>query len=220
MTQQSQLDLPALYPYLLEVSLRDDPLLAKMRAENLSSAHPNFQIAPEQGQFMALLVKIIGAINVLEIGTYTGYSALCMARALPENGQLVTCDLNEDHTQIATSYWKQAEIFSKIDLRLGPADKTLNELVSHKLANAFDMAFIDADKTNYDLYFERCLELVRPNGLIVFDNMLWGGRVIDQQCNDPDTMAIRALNEKLLRDDRVDITLLPLADGVTIARKR
>ena len=178
------------------------------------------QIAPEQGQFMALLVELIGARRIIEIGTFTGYSALCMAEAMPVDGRLICCDLSEEWTGIARGFWREAGVAERIDLRLAPALETLDALLAQGGEGQFDMAFIDADKGNYTRYFDRCLTLVRPGGLILFDNTLWDGRVADPDDQDEDTRAIRALNDRLLGDQRVTLSLVPIGDGLTLARKR
>lgn len=210
----------SLYAYLLEFSLREPPLLARLRAETGELPLATMQIAPEQGQFMALLVELIGARRTLEIGTFTGYSALCVALALPDEGRVVTCDVSEQHTRIARRYWAEAGVADKIDLRLAPALSTLDSLLGEGQAEGFDFAFIDADKENYDGYYERSLQLVRRGGLIVVDNVLWSGAVIDPDKQDKDTRAIRDLNAKLRQDQRIGLSLLPLGDGLTLARKR
>lgn len=220
MSNSSTLDLKSLYPYLLENSLRDDPLLKRLRDETAADPLARMQIAPEQGQLMALLVKLMDARNLIEIGTFTGYSSLCMARALPDDGYLLCCDLDETWTSTARRYWEEAGIAHKIDLHLAPAADTLQARIDAGDHNRFDLAFIDADKENYAHYYEQCLQLIRPNGLIIFDNMLWSGRVADPEVNDEDTVALRELNRVLLHDERVDISLLPMADGITLARKR
>lgn len=206
---------PQLQNYLLDNSLRDDDLARELRDLTGKRSDSSMQIAPEQGQFMALLVKLCGARRILEVGTFTGYSALKMAEALPADGSLVALDINPDTTKIAREYWERAGVGGKIELVLGPALQSLSTL-----DGPFDIVFIDADKSNYDNYYERGLELLRPGGLIILDNMLWGGRVADTTATDADTVAIRTLNEKLKSDNRVDISLLPLADGITLARKR
>lgn len=220
MSNDSTLDLKSLYDYLLENSLRDDPLLKQLRDETANDPLARMQIAPEQGQFMALLVKLMGARNLIEVGTFTGYSSLCMARALPDDGYLLCCDVDENWTRIARRYWQQAGVANKIDLQLAPAADTLQARINAGDQNRFDLAFIDADKENYAHYYEQCLQLIRPNGLIIFDNMLWSGRVADPHVNDDDTRALRDLNRFLLQDERVDISLLPMADGITLVRKR
>ena len=220
MSNSSTLDLKKLYGYLLDNSLRDDPLLKQLREETATHPQSNMQIAPEQGQFMALLVKLTGARRIIEIGTFTGYSSLSMARALPEDGYLLCCDVNDDWTSIARRYWHKAGVADRINLKLAPALDTLQDLLEGREQETFDMAFIDADKENYDGYYEHCLQLVKPNGLIIFDNMLWGGKVADENHIDIDTLAIRALNRKLQEDERVDLSLIPMADGITLVRKR
>lgn len=220
MSNSSTLDLKSLYGYLLDHSLRDDPLLQQLREETARDPLARMQIAPEQGQFMALLVKLIGAKNIIEVGTFTGYSSLCMARALPDNGYLLCCDIDEQWTDIARRYWKRAGVAHKIELQLAPAAITLQARIDAGHHNQFDLAFIDADKENYGRYYEQCLQLIRPNGLIIFDNMLWSGRVADPAVTDADTQALREMNKFLLHDQRVDISLLPMADGITLARKR
>lgn len=209
-----------LYQYLLAVSLRVDPILRQLRDETVAMPQAGMQIAPEQGQFMALLVKLMGATRILEVGVFTGYSSTVMALALPPQGRLVACDNSAAWTAVAQRYWRQAGVSERIDLRLGPAVETLHTLLREGLAETFDMAFIDADKVNYAAYYEACLQLLRPGGLVLIDNALWGGRVVDAHAQDADTQAIRALNQKLLGDTRVEISLLPVADGLTLAVKR
>ncbi|HEX6930257.1 MAG TPA: class I SAM-dependent methyltransferase [Gammaproteobacteria bacterium] len=211
---------PALYEYLQAVSLREDPVLLRLREETGKMAQANMQIAPEQGQFMSLLVKMLGAKRCIEVGTFTGYSALCVARAMPEGGRLVACDVSEEWTDIARRYWQEAGVMEKIDLRIGPAAETLAALLKDGGRAAFDFAFIDADKTGYRDYYELCLELLRPRGVIAIDNTLWGGAVADPENNDDDTRALRALNEFLHRDERIDLSLVPIGDGLTLARKK
>ena len=210
----------ALYDYVLSVSLREDPVLRRLRKETAKDPMAVMQIAPEQGQFMALLVQLMGARKALEIGVYTGYSALCVARALPADGRLVACDISEPWTAVAQRYWREADVIGKIDLRLAPALETLDQLIQDGETGTFDFAFIDADKENYMAYYERVLELLRPGGLIAIDNTLWSGSVIDPSCQDPDTRAIRAFNKALHTDTRVHISLVPIADGLTFALKR
>jgi O-methyltransferase len=220
MSRRSELDLPALYDYLLENSLRDDPLLRDLREETVRDEAANMQISPEQGQFLALLVKLTGARRIIEVGTYTGYSSLVMARALPRDGYLLCCDLNEQWTTVARRYWQRAGVAERIELKLAPAKDTLQALLDQGQQRRFDMAFIDADKENYHAYYEQCLRLLRPNGLIVLDNTLWYGKVADPTINDADTRAIRRLNQMLKEDERIDLSLIPMADGITLARKR
>lgn len=178
------------------------------------------QISPEQGQFMAFLARLTGARRVVEVGTFTGYSALTVALALPADGRLVACDVSAEWTAIGRRYWEEAGVADKIDMRLAPALETLDALLTDGHADTFDMAFIDADKENYGAYYERCLRLIRPGGLIMVDNVLWGGSVADPDRDDGDTNAIRALNRALRDDDRVDFSLVPIGDGLSLARKR
>ena len=210
----------ALYDYLLEVSLREPEVLSRLRAETAALPGAGMQIGPEQGQFMALLVELIGARRTLEIGTYTGYSTLSVALALPEDGEIVACDISEEFTKVARRAWAAAGVAGKIDLRLAPALDTLDALLAEGRAESFDFAFIDADKESYDGYFERALQLLRRGGLIAVDNVLWGGSVADPGRTDPDTVSIRALNAKLAADQRVSLSLVPIGDGLTLARKR
>ena len=207
-----------LYNYMLSVSLREPEILRQLREETTHDENANMQISPEQGQFMALLVHLLGAKRTLDIGVYTGYSALSISLALPEDGRVIACDINDAWTDIARRYWQKAGVEDKIDLRLAPALETLQILLEQDESN-FDFAFIDADKINYDQYYEYCLKLIRAGGLIAIDNVLWDGAVADTSINDHDTRAIRALNEKIHTDPRVEITLVPIADGLTLARK-
>ncbi|MBB1519317.1 O-methyltransferase [Aquipseudomonas guryensis] len=209
-----------LYQYLLDVSLRETPLLKRLRDETAQLTNAHWQIAPEQGQFMALLVQLTGAKRILEIGTFTGYSTLCMAAAMPAAGQLICCDLPGDYNAIARRYWYEAGLLERIDLRLAPALETLNALERGGQGESFDLIFIDADKANYPVYLEHALVLARQGGLILFDNVLWSGRVLEQNPDSADTRAIQALNRTLRRDRRVDLSLLPLGDGLTLCRKR
>ena len=208
-----------LYDYLLAVSLRDDKLLRRLRRETERMPMGGMQIAREQGQFMGLLVELMGAKKALEVGTFTGYSSLCVARALPADGRLVCCDVSEAFTRIARKYWQEAGVARKVTLELGPALRTLDRLIAGGSAGSFDFAFIDADKPNYRNYYERCLELVRPGGLIAVDNVLWGGRVADARQKDADTKAIRAFNRRLKEDRRILLSMLPLGDGLSLALK-
>ena len=208
-----------LYDYLLSVSLREPDILAQLRAETQQHPRSQMQIAPEQGQFMQLLVQLIGARKTLEIGVFTGYSALAVALALPPDGQIVACDISAEYTAIAQRYWQTAGVAAKIDLRLAPALDTLDALIAAGEGNSFDFAFIDADKLNYDGYYERSLQLIRPGGLIAIDNVLWSGKVANPQAEAPSTRTIQAFNAKLYTDDRVAISLVPIADGLTLARK-
>ncbi len=209
-----------LYNYLLSVSLREPQILLQLREETASLPNARMQIAPEQGQFMALLVQLLGATKTLEIGVFTGYSSLCVALALPPNGKIVVCDVSEEYTAVARRYWEAGGVAHKIDLRVAPALETLDELLAAGQAETFDFSFIDADKGNYEGYYERSLQLVRPGGLIAVDNVLWSGRVADSQNQDSSTKTIRAFNEKLHHDERVTLSLVPIADGLTLARKR
>ena len=220
MSNRSDLDLGRLYPYLFENSVREDPLLTRLREETAKDEMARMQIAPEQGQFMALILKLMNAKRVIEIGTFTGYSSLVMAAALPDDGHIVCCDIDEHWTAIAKRYWQEAGLQHKLDLRLAPALETLTSLLESDGAESFDAAFLDADKANYDTYYERCLELIKPGGLIMLDNVLWSGRVIDDSVQDEDTVSLRAINAKLKQDERIDVSMLPLADGLTLARKR
>ncbi len=209
-----------LYDYLLGASLREPDILRRLREETAGMPLAVMQIAPEQGQFMALLVELTGARRTLELGVFTGYSSLVVALALPADGHITACDVSEEFTAVARRYWAEAGVADKIDLRLAPALETLDKLLADGQAGTYDFAFIDALKTEYADYFERVIELLRPGGLAAIDNVLWDGRVADPDDNDEDTVAIRAFNEALLADQRVSLSLLPLADGLTLARKR
>ncbi|MEG3968178.1 MULTISPECIES: class I SAM-dependent methyltransferase [unclassified Microcoleus] len=209
-----------LYDYLLSISLREPDILASLREETAKHPMGMMQIAPEQGQFMELMVQLMGATKTLEIGVFTGYSSLCVALALPPNGQIIACDVSEEYTTIARRYWEAAGVANKISLQLGPAINTLDKLIGEGQAGTFDFAFIDADKENYEAYFERSLQLVRNGGLIVIDNVLWSGRVADPQVQDESTLAIRSFNDKLRNDPRVTLSVVPIADGLTLALKR
>jgi predicted O-methyltransferase YrrM len=210
----------SLYQYLLDVSLRETPLLKRLRDETQALPMARWQVAPEQGQFLALLVKLIGARRVLEVGTFTGYSALCMAEALPEDGSLICCDIPGDYNATALRYWQEAGLAGRIDLRLAPALETLGEIERQGQGGQFDLVFIDADKANYPTYLEHALRLLRVGGLAVFDNTLWSGRVLEENPESADTRAIHVLNRALKTDARVDLSLLPLGDGLTLCRKR
>jgi caffeoyl-CoA O-methyltransferase len=209
-----------IYQYMNDVSLRAAPVLRALREETAALTQRSMQIAPEQGQFMALLVRLLRARRCLEIGVFTGYSSLATALALPADGRIVACDVSEEWTAIARRYWEQGGVAHKIDLHIAPAISTLDALLQQGQAGTFDLAFIDADKTNYLAYYERTLQLLRPGGLVLIDNTLWSGRVADPVVNDPDTVALRALNTALLHDERVDLSLLPVGDGLTLALKR
>ena len=206
--------------YVVEVGTREPELLVRLREETAALPQHGMQIAPEQGAFLALLVELIGARRCIEVGTFTGYSSTVVALALPEDGRLVCCDVSEEWTSLARKYWDEAGVAGKIDLRIAPAAETLDRLLADGEQDGFDFAFIDADKAGYDGYYERLLRLVRPGGLIALDNTLWGGEVLDQDTDDKDTRALRALNAKLADDERITLCLLPLADGVTLARRR
>lgn len=210
----------SLYQYLLDVSLRETPLLERLRDETQALPMARWQIAPEQGQFLALLVKLTGARRLLEVGTFTGYSALCMATALPEGGSLICCDIPGDYNATARRYWQEAGLAERIDLRLAPALQTLAELERQGQVGQFDLIFIDADKANYPSYLEHALRLLRVGGLAVFDNTLWSGRVLEENSESADTRAIQTLNRALKDDLRVDLSLLPVGDGLTLCRKR
>jgi len=209
-----------LYRYLIEHSLRETPVMGELRALTLEHELARMQIAPEQGQFMALLAELIGARQAIEIGTFTGYSALCLAQAMPADGRLICCDTSEEWTDVARPYWERAGVIERIDLRIAPASETLDALIRGGETGRFDLAFIDADKTGYLSYFERCLELLRPGGLVMLDNTLWGGSVADPTNQEEDTLALRELNDRLHEDPRVSISLVPIGDGLTLARKR
>jgi len=211
---------PQLHDYLISVSVREPELLTQLREETAKLPMSQMQIAPEQGQFMALLVQLMGVTKALEVGVFTGYSSLIVALALPKNGKLVACDVDEDYTSIARRYWEKAGVSEKIDLHLAPALETLDRLLEDGQAETFDFAFIDADKRNYPNYYEKSLQLVRPGGLIAVDNVLWSGQVADPEDMDKRTEAIREFNQKIHEDDRVTLSLVPIADGLTLALKR
>lgn len=208
-----------LYDYLLGHSLREHPAQAALREATRTHPHANMQISPEQGQFMSLLVKLIGARRTIEVGTFTGYSALTVALALPVDGKVLACDISEAYTSIGKPCWQRAGVADKIELVIAPAVQTLDARIAAGESGRYDFAFIDADKTGYDGYYERCLQLVRAGGLVAFDNTLWGGEVA-RPATDDDTRALQALNDKLHHDDRIDMALLPIGDGLTLARKR
>jgi caffeoyl-CoA O-methyltransferase len=209
----------ALYGYLQGVSLREPEVLRRLREETARMPNANMQIAPEQGQFMGLLTRLVGARRALEIGTFTGYSALSVALQMPADGYLVACDVSEEWTAVARRYFAAAGVGDRIQLRIAPALQTLDELLGSGAAGTFDMVFIDADKENYLPYYERALELLRPGGLIVVDNVLWDGKVADATADDSATRALRAFNASVHHDERVMLSLLPVADGVTLALK-
>ncbi|PSB19420.1 methyltransferase domain-containing protein [Phormidesmis priestleyi ULC007] len=208
-----------LYRYIAANSPNEPEILATLRQETANHPQARMQISPEQGQFMGLLVRLMGAKKTLEVGVFTGYSSLAIALALPPNGKLVACDISEDYTAIARRYWQAAGVTDKIDLHIAPAIETLDHLLETQ-AETFDFAFIDADKGNYENYYDRAFQLIRPGGLIAIDNVLWLGRVADPNDHDKITQTIRAFNQKLANDDRIILSLLPIADGLTLALKK
>ena len=220
MSNRSIMLTDSLYEYLTDVSLRESPLLLALREETSKLTQRSMQISPEQGQFMALLARLTGARRCLEVGVFTGYSSLATALALPDDGSIVACDVSEEWTAVARRYWREAGVVHKIELRLAPASETLDNLLAQGQAGTFDFAFIDADKTSYLAYYERTLALLRTGGLALVDNTLWSGRVADPEVADADTVALRHFNEVLHRDERVDLSLLPMGDGLTVVRKR
>jgi predicted O-methyltransferase YrrM len=201
---------------------REHPELARLREATASHPRANMQISPEQGALLAMLVKLTGARRTIEIGVFTGYSALAVALALPAGGRILACDISDEYTRVGRPYWERAGVADKIDLVLEPALHTLDARLATGEAGRYDFAFIDADKSNYDAYYERCLKLLRTGGLIAFDNVLWSGRVADKvdPAADADTAALQLLNAKLQGDERIDVALLPIGDGLTLARKR
>jgi caffeoyl-CoA O-methyltransferase len=210
----------SLYEYLLAVSLREPDLLRQLREETAADPSARMQISPEQGQFMGLLARLMGARRCLEIGVFTGYSSLALALALPDDGRIVACDVSDRWTSVARRYWAAAGVAHKIDLRLATAMETLGHLLATGEGGSFDFVFIDADKENYVGYYERSLELLRPGGLVLADNSLWSGRVADPENAEPDTVALRHFNEHLHGDERIDLSLVPIGDGLTLARRR
>jgi caffeoyl-CoA O-methyltransferase len=206
--------------YMLDTTLRDMPVLRELREETAKHPHSGMQTGADQVQFLQLLVRLIGARRCIEVGVFTGYSSLGVALALPQDGRIVACDVSEEYTSVARRYWERAGVAGKIDLYLAPATQTLDALIHAGESGRFDFAYIDADKTGYDAYYERCLALLRPNGLIAIDNVLWSGDVVNESTQDPDTLALRALNAKIGCDERVDATLLPIGDGLMVVRKR
>ena len=205
--------------YLLNVSVRESEVLYALRKETENMEYSQMQISPEQGSFMAFLVGLINGKRTLDIGVFTGYSALVVASALPENGSVTACDINTEWTDIAKKYWELANVENKIDLRIAPALETLDGLLSDGCRDRYDFSFIDADKINYQHYYERSLMLIRPGGLIAIDNVLWSGRIIDNHSEDPDTEAIKEFNKNLYQDERVSISMVPIGDGLTLVRK-
>jgi len=209
-----------IHAYIERLGFHEPEILARLRAETAPMANAGMQIAPEQGAVLGLLVEIIGARRCLEIGTFTGYSSIAIALAMPADGTLVCCDVSEAFTAVARRYWAEAGVAERVDLRLGPAIETLDALLAQSAAGTFDLAFVDADKPGYPAYWERCVALVRPGGLIVLDNMLFHGSVVEPAVNGPETVAIRETNERIAADDRVRHVLLGIADGMTISRRR
>jgi caffeoyl-CoA O-methyltransferase len=209
-----------LYEYLLAHSLREAPILARLREVTANMPDSTMQISPEQGQFMALLVRLIAARRCIEVGTFTGYSSLAVALALPSDASIIACDVNPQTSAIAQQFWKEAGVTRKVQLRLQPALQTLDELIAEGGANLFDFAFIDADKENYRAYYDKLLQLIRPGGLIAVDNTLWGGQVANPRDTGSATVALRAFNDYVHRDERVDLALVPIGDGLTLLRKR
>lgn len=209
-----------LYQYMLGVSVRESGILRRLRQETAELSNAGMQTSPEQGCLLALLVRLIGARRCIEVGVFTGYSSLSVALALPEDGHIVACDVSEEYTAVARRYWRDAGVDHKIALKLAPAVKTLDKLIAADEKRQYDFAYIDADKMNYAEYYERVLKLLRPGGLIAVDNTLWGGSVVDASDQSDSTAAIRAFNDKLYADERIDLSLVPIGDGMTLARKR
>ena len=206
--------------YLANVGVREDSILTKCRTETAEMENALMQISPEQGGFMQMLVRLTRAHRCIEVGVFTGYSSLAVALALPADGHITALDVSEEYTSKARKYWKEAGVDHMIDLHIAPATETLQKLIDDGAAGSYDFAFIDADKPGYDAYYEACLELLRPGGLIAIDNVLWSGKVADQNKNDENTLALKALNQKVHDDERVDMTLVPIGDGLTLALKR
>ena len=206
--------------YMVAHSVRENEIMRRLRAETGQMAMSGMQIAPEQGQFLRFMVSLIGAKRTIEVGTFTGYSALCVASTLPEDGHVFACDVSEEWTEIGRRYWDEAGVANKITLTIAPATQTLQSFIDQGQQGTFDFAFIDADKSNYDTYYEQCLQLLRVGGLIAVDNVLWAGAIVDESIQDTDTVALRVLNKKLHTDERVDISLVPIGDGITLLRKR
>lgn len=220
MTTRSSFLTEPVAEYLSSCVHDEPPLLQALRTETQGLEGAGMQISADQGRFMQLMVELLGAKRALEIGVYTGYSSLCVALALPSDGYLLACDISDEWTQVARRYWHRAGVAERIELRLAPATETLDSLLSGPIAEPFDIAFIDADKTSYDAYYERCLRLLRPGGLIIFDNALWGGRVAEPEDQSPDTLAIRSINRKVVSDPRVRASLVAVGDGLLLACKR
>lgn len=208
-----------LYQYVLDHSLREPDVMARLRAETAAHPHAVMQISPEQGQFMQMLVKLIGAKKCIEIGTFTGYSALAVAMVLPKTGKLVACDISSEYADVGKPYWQEAGVDKKIDLRIGPAAKTLKKMIRNGESGKYDFAFIDADKTGYADYYEGCLKLLRTGGLMAVDNVLWSGSVANPRARARDTLALKAFNKMVATDDRIDLSMLPIGDGLSLVRK-
>ena len=208
------------YDYVLAHGVREPAILARLREE--TAAHPmaQMQIEPLQGAIFRLLVELLDARSYVEVGTFTGYSSLAVALAMPSDGRLVCCDVSEEYTSVARRYWAEAGVADRVDLRIGPGVESLDALLAEGRENTFDLAFIDADKKSYPDYYERCVRLLRPGGVVALDNVLWGGEIADMAKQDRDTLALRAVNELVRDDERVTEVLLPVADGMTLARKR
>lgn len=211
---------PKIEDYVDSVNRPEPEVLARLRAETAAMPNAQMQIGAAQGQFMAMLASLMGAKRYLEIGVFTGYSSTVIAMALPKDGHVVACDLSEEYTSVARKYWQEAGVADKIDLRLGPAQETLDELISGGQTEAFDLAFIDADKVNIGVYLERCLKLIRKNGLILVDNVLWSGRVLDPAPDDADGLLLKTFNPSLRDRSDIDVLMLPIADGITMIRKK
>jgi len=220
MTKQTTGLEETLADYIQSISLREPDILRQLWEETAKLSMAQMQISPEQGQFMALLVQLMGATKTLDIGVFTGYSALAVALALPIDGKVIACDISEEYTAIAKDFWAKAGVSEKIDLRIAPALETLEKLITDGETESFDLAFIDADKRNYENYYERALTLLRPGGLILIDNVLWSGKVTDPTITDKQTQAIREFNQKLHQDSRISLSLIAIADGLTLALKR
>jgi caffeoyl-CoA O-methyltransferase len=206
--------------YIQRVTLREPDVLRKLREETARLPMARMQVSPEQGQLMGLLIRLLGARKTIEVGVFTGYSSISVALALPPDGRVIACDVSEEWTSVARAYWREAGVDTRIELRLRPALETLDSLLAEGSAGSFDFAFIDADKENYSGYYERCLKLLRPGGLIAVDNVLWHGDVLDSSKQDADTRAIRAFNAQLHEDERIWLSLLPVGDGLTLALKK
>ena len=222
MSHKTTLLTPSLYRYLLQIGIREAPVLQQLREDTMARfpEHINMQIAPEQGAIMSMLVELIGARKTLDVGVFTGYSALAVALALPRDGSVIACDINEQWTSFASKYWSKAGVAEKIDLRLDPAIETMEALLSEGCADTFDFVFLDAEKTEYEDYYERAITLLRPGGLCAIDNVLWSGKPVEDSAEDKDTVAIRSFNKLVHADKRVSVSLVPIADGLTLARKR